>query len=225
MKKSALIFLIFNFQFSIFNLKAQFIDSLRASLERKGRFTFSFNSRNSFITNNTADIWGFMAGVCFDRKFAIGGGVNILISPIFKNETVDEKPVNAKLNFSYISYFIEYIFRVQKHWEIDIPLSMGAGTSSYSYSLAGSTVTQNSKFVMPVEPQVEVDYDFFRNHFGNYCFGLYVQAGYRYMLINNYSINENFNSPTYSYGILIFPFEIYSALFPRTGLAHLIETD
>lgn len=202
---------------------AQFLDSIQAAIGRQGNFSFSFNTRNSYIGSNGANIWGFMAGVCFSRKIAIGGGFNVLNNYIAKEETVNGQQVKAQLNCSYISYYVEYIFRVQKHWEIDIPLSIGAGSSSDSYILGGALVTQNHHFIMPIEPQVEVDYDFLKNKFGNYLFGMYIQVGYRYMLINNYSLGENFNSTTYAAGILFFPFEIYSAIFPRTGLARMIE--
>jgi hypothetical protein len=215
MKKS---FFIITFLY-LFNYaaKAQFLDSIQAAIDRKGRFSFGFNSRNSFITNYDAPIFGYMIGVCFDRKFAIGGGWNTLNSYIFKNESVDGQTVNATLNFSFFSYYIEYIFRITKHWEIDIPAAIGVGKSSYTYSVSGKTTTQNSRYVVPLEPTIEVDYNF------NKYWGLFVQAGYRYMVVNNNTINENFNSPTYSYGVLLYPFEIYAGLFPHTKLAHLIE--
>jgi hypothetical protein len=198
-------------------VKAQFFDTLQAAIEQKGRFTFSFNSRNSFITNNDAHIFGFMVGVCFDRKFAIGGSFNFLNSVITKPENVDGQVINATLNFDFIYYYAEYIMRLGRHWEIDLPLSIGIGTSSYTYYNKGAQVTQNAQAVIPVEPSIEVDYDF------NKYFGLYVQTGYRWMLVNNNNINENFNSPTYSFGILLFPFEIYAGIFPHTKLAHIIE--
>jgi len=62
-----------------------------------------------------------------------------------------------------------------------------------------------------------VDYNF-----NKYC-GLYTQVGYRYMLINNNLLNYNFNSVTYSVGVLIYPLEIYAGLFPHTKWAKMIE--
>lgn len=221
MRKS-LLFLI-TFVFIAFNSHAQFLDSIQAAVGRKGKFTFSFNTRNSYIGSGGANIFGFMAGVSFSRKFAIGGGYNTLNSYHAKSESIDGQTIVAELHFQYISYYAEYIFRIQNHWEIDIPVSIGWGSSSYSYNLNGAKVTQNYHFIMPVEPQIEVDYDFLKNKYGSYLFGFYIQVGYRYMLIKNYSIGENFNSTTYASGILLFPFEIYSAVFPRSKLTHLIE--
>ncbi len=202
---------------------AQFLDSIQAAIGRKGGFTFSFNTRNSYIGKSGATIFGFMSGVCFSRKFAIGGGFNALNSFTTKNETIEGQTVSEELNFDYFSYYAEYIIRLQKHWEIDIPVSMGWGSSSYSYTKNSAQLSKDSHFIMPLEPQIEVDYDFLKNKFGNYLFGFYVVAGYRYMLIKNPFISENFNSSTYASGILLFPFEIYSAIFPRTKLARMIE--
>lgn len=202
---------------SFFTSKAQFLDSIQASINRKGSFSFGFNSRNSLITNNDAHIFAFTIGVTFDKKIGIGGGLNVLNSYITKNELVNGSYVSAQLNFYFFSYYVEYILRLGKHWEIDIPFSFGLGNSSYTYSQEGVLHTQSSHFILPIEPSVEVDYDF------NKYVGLYLQTGYRIMLVNNPAINEDFNSPTWSFGILIFPLEIYAGLFPHTKLAHLIE--
>ncbi len=215
MKKSFIIIAFLGL--AAFSTKAQFLDSLQASLDRKGRFTAGFDSRNSFITNYSAPIFGFMIGVCFDRKFGIGGGWNTLQSYRLIDETVNGQSVKATLNFAYIFYYVEYLLKINKHWEIDIPVSFGIGGSSFTYTLADKTSTANSKTVVPIEPLVEVDYDF------NKYIGLYVQVGFRFMLINNNSINQDFNSFTYSTGVLIYPFEIFAGLFPHTKLAHMIE--
>lgn len=76
---------------------------------------------------------------------------------------------------------------------------------------------EGNRTIIPLEPQIELDYNF------NKYVGLYTQVGYRYMLVNNNLLNYNFNSVTYSVGVLIYPLEIYAGLFPRTKLAHLIE--
>lgn len=217
MKKYCITFL-FLFAFGSY-AGAQLIDSIQAAINRKGTFSFNFNSRNSTITTTAAHIWGFMVGVCFDRKISIGGGFNTLNSPVIRQENIDTQSVKAQLSFSYFSYYVEYLFRVGKHWEIDIPVSVGLGSSSFSYALAGKALVTDKRTVIPIEPSVEVDYDF------NKFWGLYVQAGYRWMLVNNKYINENFNSPTYSFGLLIYPLEIYTALFPHTGLAHTINNN
>lgn len=94
---------------------------------------------------------------------------------------------------------------------------MGIGNSNFQYYDKAGQHTIDLRTVILWEPAVELDYNF------NRFFGLYTQVGYRCMLVNNPAINYNFNSPTYSYGVLIYPLELYAAIFPRTKLAHMIE--
>lgn len=200
--------------------KAQFIDSLQASINRNGSFTFSFTSRNSFITNNVADIFGFAVGVTFDKKIGMGGGINFLNSNVYKPVTENGTIDTAKLSFFFFSYYVQYIMNLTKHWKLYItPINIGIGNSNYQYSDKAGQHTIDLQTVILTEPGVELDYNF------NKYFGLYTQVNYRLMILNNPDINQTFNSPTYAYGILIYPLEIYAGLFPRTKLAHLIESN
>jgi hypothetical protein len=199
------------------NSRSQLIDTLQSAIEQRGSFSFSFNSRNSFIGTDNAYIFGFNIGVCFGKKFTIGGGFNTLSTTIKETKYFDGDTLKGKLDFSFFSYFVQYIITLSKHWRVDIPVSIGIGSSYYQYTLNGKIIKENNKPIMPFEPQVELDYNF-----NKYC-GLYTQAGYRYMLLNNKLLDYNFNSVTYSFGILIYPLEIYAGLFPRTKWAKEIE--
>jgi len=196
---------------------AQFLDTIQTALSRKARFSFSLNSRNYFITTTNAPILGFMLGVCFDRKIGIGGGANILRHTIEEHQQIEGQYVQTKLHFFFISYYVEYLARITKHWAIDIPVSIGIGNSFFSYTRGGNSQKTDKHIVIPFEPSLEMDYDYSK------YWGLFVQAGYQWMLVNNKNIHKDFNSPAYSFGILIYPFEIYTALFPDTGLAHTIN--
>jgi hypothetical protein len=212
------LFLIFILCISGFFAKAQFIDSLQSAINQKGSFMFSFNSRNSFITNQDAHIFGYLVGVTFGKKISIGGGFNSLtsnITNVFNEEGVMD---TARLNFTFFSYYVQYILNLTKHWKLYITaINVGIGGSSYQYNYKGTVYTINSRTILLWEPGVELDYNF------NRFWGLYTQVNYRYMLINNPTIDKSFNSPTYSYGILIYPLEIFAGIFPRTKLAHMIE--
>jgi hypothetical protein len=197
--------------------KCQLIDTIQSAIERKGSFSFEFNSRNSYIGNNSAYIFGFNVGVCFGKKFTIGGGINTLSSTIHETKYENGDTIKGKLNFTFLSYYVQYTITLSKHWRIDIPLFIGIGSSSYQYTDNNKVVTASSKTIMPLEPQVELDYNF-----NKYC-GLYTQVGYRYMLINNKLLDYDFNSVTYSVGVLIYPLEIYAGLFPHTKWAKEIE--
>lgn len=160
-----------------------------------------------------------MAGVCFGNKFTVGGGYNALASPIYKTQHMGEDVINAELTFYYFSYFVEYTINFTRHWELDLPLWLGFGNSSYQYTIDGVIINENSKAMMPLEPQVSLDYNF------NKYVSFSTQVGYRLMLINNNLLEENLNSVTYSVGLSISPFEIYAALFPQTKWAKMIEAN
>lgn len=216
MKKA---FYIFLFCSVALTSRGQFIDTIQSAIDRHGSFSFCFNTRNSYIGNNNADIFGFNVGVCFGKKFTVGGGINLLSSTIYNTKYEDGDTIKSKLNFFFLTYFVEYIITLSKHWRIDIPISIGIGESSYQYKLDNKAVTENNRAIIPFEPQVELDYNFNR-----YC-GLYTQVGYRLMLLNNDLIDYNFNSITYSVGVLIYPLEIYAGLFPRSKLGKAIRAD
>ena len=213
------VIVIFLFCSVALTAKCQFIDSLQNAIEGKGSFSFCFNTRNSSIGNNTANIFGYMVGVCFGKKFVIGGGLNTLSgsTPVYETKYIGKDTVHAKMDFTFFSYFVEYIFNLSKHWRIEIPVSIGFGSSSYQYRLDNRKITESSKGIINLEPQVELDFNI------NKYVGIYTQVGYRLMLVNNPLIHENFNSVTYSVGLLIYPLEIYAGIFPKTKLAQMIE--
>lgn len=216
MKKILFIFLFCSVAFTA---KCQFIDTLQSAIERNGNFSFSFNSRNSFIGTNNAYIFGFNVGVCFGKKFTIGGGYNTLATTIHETKYEGKDTLNEKLDFFFFSYFVQYIITLSKHWRIDIPLTIGFGNAYLQYVNQRQLLNISSRIIIPLEPQVELDYNF-----NKYC-GLYTQVGYRYMLVNNKLLDYNFNSVTYSVGILIYPLEIYAGLFPHTKWAKAIEAN
>ena len=131
---------------------------------------------------------------------------------------IDGDTLKGKLDIFFFSYFVEYILTLSKHWRIDIPVSIGIGNASLNYERNTQNITEDNRAIIPLEPQVELDYNFNR-----YC-GLYTQAGYRYMLVNNRLLGYDFNSVTYSVGVLIYPLEIYAGLFPHTKWAKMIES-
>ncbi|HXP52339.1 MAG TPA: hypothetical protein VN922_20460 [Bacteroidia bacterium] len=200
--------------------KAQLIDTIQKAITRKATFAFSFTSRNSFITTYSAYIFGYSVGVTFDKKLTIGGGFNALNSIITKDKTIDGITVKEDLNFVYFSYFVQYAINLTKHWKLYImPFCVGVGGSSYQYTYKLTYNIEDSYTVVPYEPQVELDYNF------NRWLGLYTQVGYRFMILNNPTIPQNFNSPIYSYGVLFSPFEFLAAIFPHSKAEKAVENE
>jgi hypothetical protein len=215
MKKISVI-LLFLFLCS-YSVRAQFLDSIQQSLNRNGSFSLIFNSRHSSISTNNAYVFALMIGVRFDRKIGMGGGINVLDPAVPDSIHIGGQGIQRHLYFTYISYYLEYLLRLSKHWELDLFFMPGIGSSYYQYYYEGKTITQGSNIVIPLEPSACLEYDFTK------WIGFYVQAGYRWMLVNNPAINEKFNSPTYAAGLVIYPLEVYAAIFPHTKLAHMIE--
>lgn len=202
-----------------FTSQCQFIDTLQAVIQQKGSFVFGLDSRDSYIGNNYANIFGVMAGVCFGGKFTVGGGYNALSSPVEQTQYIDDKAIQSTLHFAYFSYFVEYTINFTKHWELDLPVLIGLGNSSYEYSVNDMEINNSSKIILPLEPQVTLGYNF--NKYVEFS----TQVGYRLMLINNDLLNYNFNSFTYSVGFSVSPFELYAHFFPSTKLGKLIEAN
>jgi hypothetical protein len=211
------LFVILFFSVTCYSGKAQFLDSVQTSLDRGGSFSLIFNSRHSSITNYDAYVFALMIGVRFDKKIGLGGGINQLAPAIQDTFHQEGQTVYRYLYLTYISYYIEYLIKLTKHWEIDLFFMPGIGSAYREYTFQGQTITQNKGLVIPLEPSACVEYDFTK------WLGVYVQAGYRWMLVNDNAIHENFNSPTYAAGLIIYPLEIYSGLFPHTKLAHMID--
>ncbi|MEO6882724.1 MAG: hypothetical protein ABI199_01730 [Bacteroidia bacterium] len=224
MKISRTFFLFFVLIGIHFSAQAQFMDSLRSSIHKRPKFFFSFNSRSSFITNNEADIWGFVLGVNFNDKINIGGGFNTLNTTFFKNKQLrtmvgNDSTVKETLSFFYWSYYVEYIFYSTKHWQFSIPFQIGIGNSDYQYVYRGVTYTDNQNMIIPIEPVFSITYQF------NKWLGFGTNIGYRFMLVNNAAIKQNFNSPTYDFGIQIYYIEIFKSIFPHCKITKKLNSN
>jgi len=186
--------------------KAQFIDSIYSVMKTKPKIIFRFDSRNSFIDNSRAKIFGWKVGVEFDKRIRIGGGFSNLVDRhdpsldkvIYESNGLDTFRI-ATLRFSYISYFIDYIFLNTRRWEFSVPIQLGFGGSRYKYRDENAKLQiHNAKSVLLFEPALSVQYKITK------WIGLGTGAGYRLMLLNNKAIEKKFNSPIY-----IFKFKIF----------------
>lgn len=189
-----------------------FIDSIQAGLKKTPKFIFKFDTRNSFIANQSARIFGWKVGAEFGNTLRIGGGFYVLVkhSPALDkiiyndaNEVID----TATLKFYYIAYFVDYIFYKRKKWEFSIPLQIGIGSSRYKYTDQNNSLIQLArKTVLLYEPAITGHYKITK------WFGVGMGAGYRIMLINNKALDKKFNSAIYILKIKIFLGDIYRAI-------------
>lgn len=191
------------------------LDSIRTSFKSKGKLYLNLSTKNTFIDGFRSPILGIKIGVEFDRRVRIGGGFNFLKNPIYQDKYI--KDINGNnidtvpnaLHFSYMSYFFEYIFYKTKHWEFSIPTQIGIGSSRFEYIYNGKKITENKKTIILYEPSIAGHYKVFK------WLGVGGDIGYRLMLKNNKAIERNFNSPTFTFKVMIFYGEIYKALFKK----------
>lgn len=198
------------------------LDSIRLSFNQKWRFVVGVDSRNSFISNERAEILGLKLGVQFGKKIEIGISGHLMNgrnSHFYKNYAVTSPSntteiVKAQLKLFYVAYYAEYIFFNSKYWKFSVPLQLGMGRSSYLYSYNRKNVRTDRHLVLIYEPIIATEYKIFR------WLSATAEVGYRIMLINNPAIKENFNSPTYSLGASISFTELYKRCFPGSKLAN-----
>lgn len=194
------------------------MDSLRAGIDRKPSFIFKMDTRNSFISNRRGEIFGIKLGVEFDKKLRVGGGVHWLTSALTSDRYITGSTgktdvVPAYLDLAYLAYYIEYVYFKTKRWELSIPFQFGGGYSKYEYSYGGNNFSDSKKMIAIYEPGISTQFKIFR------WMGVGADIGLRVMVLNNSSIKQNFNSPTYAFKFLVWYDELYKMAFPNTKLA------
>lgn len=192
------------------------MDSLKSSFKAKPRPTGDFGTRNSFIQNASADIFGFKLGVSFAKRVRIGVGYDYLASDITQSRILTDasgnQHANMHLKMVYGAVYFEYVYFKNKRWEFTIPLQLGIGESNYQYTWQGRDWTTAQGLVILYEPTVQTQYYVLK------WLGLEADVGLRLMLKNNNAINRNFNCPMYAFGIFVAWDEVYKSLFPKSSL-------
>lgn len=211
----------FLFLFSFLSAAAQITDSVQAvvnpvipnaqvnEMSKPPRLFLKLDTRNSFITNTRADIWGVKAGVRLAGKMKAGIGYSRLHTKFQKNIFIGADTFPARLQFSYSVLYFEYVFYAANRWEFSVPLQLGAGNAFYRYSYNGKQLERDKHVIMLYEPSVSWQYKITR------WFGIGGDIGYRLMLIKNKMIPENFNSPVYSFKAILYYEELYRMIFKK----------
>ncbi len=91
-----------------------------------------------------------------------------------------------------------------------MPLQIGVGQTYYKYKLLGETkkIEKNVNFIY--EPCVSIEYKYLK------WIGVGADVGFRFMVTKDKKLNQNFNSPTYAFKLLIYYNEIFKSLFPKS---------
>jgi len=195
--------------------KAQFLDSISASFHHKPKVFLNLIGYTSSIQSEVAAFSGLRVGLSFNRKVKIGIGLagmkSRLVQPIsVKTDTVPYI-TNGNLRFGYFETSVEYVFYRKYPWSFGVPLELGIGTVHYEYvkTKDSAYATTPKHTVIILQPEIKGQYSIFR------WMGLGASLGYRFTLYSPDAMNENFNSPTFSFGLQIYLDEIYHMVFPR----------
>ena len=201
-------------------IKAQpAMDTMKYSLKQKPQIYFSFDSRNSFIDNRRAKIFGFLAGVNYNNRLYFALGYNQLYPPTtnfdeyyyYVNKENKKDSVTEKLKLFYISASAEFVFYTSKHWSLSMPLQIGFGDAYYKYNLNGENIKLDESFNFVYEPAVAVQYKFCK------YFGVGADIGYRFMVTPERKLNQKFTSPIYAFSTIIYYYEVYKYFFKKKG--------
>jgi len=211
MKKYFIFFLvIFSFNIS----QAQLIDSIKVALKSKPRISFRFDNRHSFVSTTSAKINALKIGLEYDYVFRMGLGYNQLYSTVSRNEVLrhDGIPydtVKSYLKLWFISAYAEYVFFLSKRWEFSVPLQLGMGFSKFNYTFNNEKFTNRRHIIANYEAGINGHYKLIPG------LGVGAGIGYSLILVDNPAINENFNTPIYSFKIKIFLGEIYRLIIGK----------
>ena len=217
--KNFKIFLLLIFSCALFSSTAQpTIDTLKNCLKQRPHLFAKLDTRNSFINNGRAKIFGLKVGLNYGKRLSFGIGYNQLYPPAknfdtkiyYKNQDNLVDSVTANLKLFYFSTHIEYVFYQTKHWELSMPLQIGLGQTCYKYKLDGAYKKTEKNLNFIYEPSVSIEYKYLK------WIGVGAEVGFRFMITKDRKLNQNFNSPTYAFKLLIYYNEIFKSLFPRS---------
>ena len=178
-------------------------DSLRAVFRQRITPSFKFDTRNSFITGNTAKVYGIKAGINFGKRFSVGVGYNFIGTELQESIILNDKEVRADIQMNYIAPFVEYSFYQRGPWELSSPIQLGVGNSFLRVNdEQGSRVINRDKVVL-YEPGMAFEFKILN------LIGVGAGFGYRIMLKNNRGIEQQFTSPVYALRVRLIFDELY----------------
>jgi len=194
---------------------SEFVDSIAQSFKQKPSFTAFWGSRNAFIANRRAQMTSYNIGVDFGKNLTVGGGFNLLMSPLFEKDMLlvegVKLPVFKKWNINYMGYFIEYTFYNTRRWKFSIPVQAGWGLTYRSFYLNEKIIREDKQALFIYEPTMSGTYRITR------YFGVGADVGYRLVFNKNKPIGR-LTSPIYVFSFKIFYSRLYNDIKTKFGL-------
>jgi hypothetical protein len=203
--------LVFLFAIPFFS-SAQLLDTIKTALKQKPKFFFELGGYNSIITGTKANASGFKIGLDFGKKIRFGAGYFVLNTDIVErfSDVIKDDTVRAELKSNYFTVGAEYVMYNNDPWQITVPADLGFGKSYFlgPDSVTGKTFIHKGGIIL-FEPAITGHYKIIK------WVGIGFGFGYRFMLKNNPSVRDNFNSPLYTLYIKFFVDEIYNSIFVK----------
>ncbi|MBN8703600.1 MAG: hypothetical protein J0M08_11075 [Bacteroidetes bacterium] len=175
------------------------------------RLTAAYTSRYTFIDGIQRPVASVKAGVSFSEKLRVGLGYAQLRRPYeFKGivqlsgNVYNETDVHFK--FWYLYTYLDYVFYKTKHWELSMPLYLGAGASNFRYTFQDIEYKKKNGMVFTYEPAISGHYKALP------WLGVGADIGYRFMHVNKQYWKHQFNSPVYTFKVIVFWRELYESV-------------
>ncbi len=197
-------------------------DSIYNSMHGRISLAGGLDSRNSFISNRKAHIWGAKIAAEFGELIQLGIGYNRLDDDLSKriyyvNNSLENDSTMGELKMDYWSWYARYVFYRKGKWKFSvIPFQLGIGRSRYMYRVNTEKYYAHKKSIIVYETGFSVSYKVCR------WLGVGGDIGIRYMVKPNPYIVEKFNSPQYAFYAIIYWTEILRAVAPKNKFVKML---
>jgi|GEM_PF-807518 hypothetical protein len=197
-------------------------DSIYASMHGRISLAGGLDSRNSFINNRKAHIWGVKVAAEFGELIQLGIGYNRLDDDLTKriyyvNSAFENDSATGKLKMDYWSWYARYVFYRKGRWKFSvIPFQLGIGRSRYMYEVNNQKLYAQKKSILVYETGFSVSFKVCR------WLGVGGDIGVRYMVKPNPYIPEKFNGPQYAFYAVIYWTEILRAVAPENRFVKML---
>lgn len=197
-------------------------DSIYSSLHGRISLGGGLDSRNSFISNRRAHIWGIKVAADLGELVQLGIGYNRLDDDItrkvyFFNENSVFDSAQGDLRMDYYSWYARYVFYRKGRWKFSvIPFQLGIGRSRYLHMEGNQKVYTDQRAIIVYETGFSISYKIFK------WLGVGTDVGVRWMVKDNPAIPEKFNSPQYAFYGVIYWTEILRSVAPNNRFVRML---
>lgn len=198
-----LFYILFFFTLNI-SAKAQLFDTIQKDFKRKPGIIVKLDSRNTFINGKINQFSGVKLGLSFNKRTRYGVGYSYLENG---SSVINNLGETGFYKIHYAHVFADYVFYNKGKWEFALPVQIGIGNSFIEFP-NNKRVAQ--KYIVLYEPNISGQYKVFK------WFGIGADLGFRYCIIRNKELGNEFQSPTYTFKTLIYWDVLYKTIFPRS---------